>query len=330
MNWLPDIDKEQQAALDRPVSSTEAAEYRRRTGLSRWSLGVTMSPADSVAVAVTWIACCAGLAVAMSMMLHWLTFVSVVAGAVLILLLVMLRASDRSVRRHVRMNDFASRCGLYYDPIGAIDTIGSGLIFDIGHSRRYRGVLSYGEEGRRLLEMGRYQYTLGSGKQQRTYTWWYMGVRLPRKVPHMILDATQNDAKLMSKGIWSNLPVVLRGSQRISLEGDFNNHFTLYAPKQYDVDARYVLTPDVMAALIDVSSTFDVELVDDMAFFYTPLSNSSDAQVMRDMLTVLKVVGRELHDQTDGYADDRVTDARRTNAVAEQGRRLKKWKVPGV
>ena len=129
-------------------------------------------------------------------------------------------------------------------------------------------MLSYGHDGQRLLEVGRYEYTVGSGKQRRTYTWYYAGMRLPRRVPHLVLDSKSNDGIVMGKALISNLPVVISNSQRISLEGDFDTYFTLYAPKQYDVDVRYVLTPDVMAALVDKSSRFDVELVDDMAFFY--------------------------------------------------------------
>lgn len=330
MQWLETIDKEQIAVLDRPVSAAETAEYRRRAGMSRWSLGADVSQIDTIILIVVWVLFCVALAVVMSLVPHWLVMAVMLSVLATVSGVILFRASERAIRRHVRMSDFAARCGLRYNPLGKTDAIGTGLLFDVGHSRRYRGVLSYEADGRRLLEIGRYEYTIGRGKHQQTYTWRYLAVRLPRKVPHMVLDATRNDAKLMSKGIWSNLPVMLRGSQRISLEGDFNNHFTLYAPKNYDVDARYVLTPDVMAALVDVSSIFDVELVDDMAFFYTPLTDASDAQAMRDMLTVLEVVGRELHDQTDGYADDRVADARKKNAVAEQGRRLKKWKVPGV
>lgn len=330
MEWLAKLDKNQLTALERPVPSSETTEYRRRMGLSRWSVGVDMSQTDTIILVVLWMLFCGVLAVAMSLAPHWLVMTAMLLVLAVVSGVLFFQASERAIRRHVRMSDFAARCGLQYSPLGKTNAIGTGLLFDVGHSRRYRGVLSYEAGDRRLLEIGRYEYTIGRGKHQQAYTWRYMAVRLPRRVPHMVLDATRNDAKLMSKGIWSNLPVMLRGSQRISLEGDFNNHFTLYAPKNYDVDARYVLTPDVMAALVDVSSIFDVELVDDMAFFYTPLNESSDVQAMRDMLTVLEVVGRELHDQTDGYADDRVADARQTNAVAEQGRRLKKWKVPGV
>ena len=299
-------------------------------GLSRWSLGFDTSLADMAVLAVVWVIFCIGLAVLMSLVPHWLVLVIMISILATTSMIIFFRASRRAIRRHIRMAEFASRCGLEYDPVGKADTIGLGLLFDVGYSRHYRGVLSYGRDGQRLLEVGRYEYTVGSGKQRRTYTWHYAGMRLPRRVPHLVLDSKSNDGTVMGKALISNLPVVISNSQRISLEGDFDTYFTLYAPKQYDVDVRYVLTPDVMAALVDKSSRFDVELVDDMAFFYALQNETPDDQVLGDVFTAVAVVGRELYDQIDGYADDRVEGARRSNKIAEQGKRLKKRTRPAA
>ena len=145
-----------------------------------------------------------------------------------------------------------------------------------------------------------------------------------------MLDSTFNNGILLGRALISNLPVVISNSQRISLEGDFDKYFTLYAPKQYEIDVRYILTPDVMAALVDQSSLFDIELVDDMAFFYALQSEKSDDQILGDIFTALVVAGRELYRQVDRYTDDRVAGGCSSNAVAEQGRRLKKWIRPAI
>ncbi|KAB1664067.1 hypothetical protein [Pseudoclavibacter sp. CFCC 13611] len=52
-------------------------------------------------------------------------------------------------------------------------------------------------------------------------------------------------------------------TQRLSLEGDFDRHFDLYCPSGYERDALYLMTPDVMAWLVDDVHGFDVELIDD-------------------------------------------------------------------
>ena len=61
-----------------------------------------------------------------------------------------------------------------------------------------------------------------------------------------------------------------RSSQRLSLEGDFNRHFDLFCPRGYERDALYILTPDVMARLIDGVRDFDVEFIDDRLVLRTP------------------------------------------------------------
>lgn len=327
MQWLANINKDTLTILSRSVSPDEVKRYQRQTSLSLWSLGVDISQKDMAILAAAWALTFFGIPILVTLTPYWYISVIMTAASIVISLAMFSRAYDRSIRRHIRLHDFAAQNALRYDPIGQVGAVGVGLLFDVGHSRRYRGVLSCEHDGQRTMEIGRYQYTVGSGKHQQTYTWRYAAVRLPRKVPHMVLDAKQNNASLMNRAIFSNLPVILPNSQRITLEGNFDDYFTLYGPKKYDVDVRYVLTPDVMVALIDASSHFDVELVDDLAFFYTVDDGKTDVDVIGDMLTVLEVVGHELYDQTDRYADDRVDDARQKNAVAEQGRRLRSWKL---
>ncbi|MDO4773552.1 MAG: hypothetical protein Q4A37_00270 [Candidatus Saccharibacteria bacterium] len=327
MEWLPKIKQDTlKVSLQQPVSEGDIAEYRRKIKLSRWALGFDFVALDTLLVVGGFIVLGGVMPVVISHTLPRVGSGLLFLALGLLAATVVWRASQRAIRRHIRLSKFAAAHNLHYDPAGKEGAIGTGLIFDIGHSRMYRGVMSYEHGGKRMLEIGRYQYTKGHGKHQHTYYWWYAAVRMARSLPHMVLDATQNNARLFG----SNLPVLLPGSQRISLEGDFDTHFTLYAPKQYDVDARYVFTPDVMAALVDSSANFDAEIIDDVVFFYTPDKNQPDEEALGQLFAVLDVVGRELYDQTDLYADDRVADARRANIVAEQGRRLKKWRIPGI
>src|SRR6478609_9747463 len=69
-------------------------------------------------------------------------------------------------------------------------------------------------------------------------------------------------------GFGSNLPASFQRAQRLSLEGDFDRHFTLYCPEGYEQDALYLFTPDIMARFIDHAAQLDVEIVDDWLFLY--------------------------------------------------------------
>ena len=134
----------------------------------------------------------------------------------------------------------------------------------------------------------------------------------------MVLDAKANNLLRIS-----NLSNTINRSQVLSLEGDFDSYFTLYAPEQYKRDALYVFTPDVMAALIDHGKEYDIEIVDDMMYFYssTPFALDAPEQYERT-LAIIDTIRDELVDQAGYYADERVGN-REMNTVAMEGQRLK-------
>ena len=105
---------------------------------------------------------------------------------------------------------------------------------------------------------------LGYRTNARSGTWHYLAVQLPAPVPHMLLDSAA------SRGFAKLMPVQLRAHQDLSLEGDFDRWFRAYAPGGYGRDARYLLTPDVMDALVDCAHAFSVEMRDSRVVFCAP------------------------------------------------------------
>ncbi len=117
----------------------------------------------------------------------------------------------------------------------------------------------------RETRFGNYSYRLGtSGDTQTTISWGYVAVRLDAPLPHLVLDAKRNNGLLATR-----LPELFARDQVLSLEGDFDHYFTLYAPLRYERDALYIFTPDLMAALIDEGSDYGVEIIDDWVIFAT-------------------------------------------------------------
>ncbi len=190
-----------------------------------------------------------------------------------------------------------------------------GMIFDEGSARYVTEALRFSDG----TEIGNYQYTTGSGKNRRTHYWGYVHIRLSRQLPHMVLDARDNNAL----GRFSNLPDVFNRNQTLKLEGNFNNYFTLYAPAEYARDALYVFTPDVMAALIDSGSKYDLEVMDNSLWIYSKGRFDMNEPTLRQLLKIADTIGGELGDQSAGYVDERVGD-RSANIVAAPGKRLKK------
>jgi len=191
-----------------------------------------------------------------------------------------------------------------------------GIIFSQGHSRSILEAFVFANG----FEVGNYTYSTGSGKQRRTYNWSYMRVKLVRRLPHMLLDARKNN---MFNSSVSNLPISLTKDQAMRLEGNFNDYFTLYAPKGYEADALYVFTPDVMAALVDFGASHDIEVIDDDLIFYQRGSIDLTKEAsLRGALTILDNVSSEIIDQGDYYADARVGN-RAANVIAAPGQRLR-------
>lgn len=155
----------------------------------------------------------------------------------------------------------------------------SGRFFEIGSHRRSNGGSS--TEGTYYIHRG------------------YMAVKLDRQLPQMVLEAKANAGFFGTVRVGDTSVVV-------TLEGDFNEYFTLRVPMGYERDALYVFTPDLMALLIDESSAFDVELIDDWMFIYSPEPFvGADPQLYERLFRILSTVGVKAVRQASRYTDPR-------------------------
>ncbi|MGO1266111.1 MAG: hypothetical protein ACTMIY_05710 [Microbacterium gubbeenense] len=194
-----------------------------------------------------------------------LAFGGMGAGLIVAAILLLVWNGSAPVQ-HYRLERFAAANGISFHP-GYDDPQLPGMLFDVGR-QRYSEMLVRGEAPR-FVEFGNYRYTTGSGKSQQTHTWGYIAVRLDAPLPNIVLDAEGNNSLF-----GSNLPVRLDKGQRLSLEGGFDTHFSLYCPTGYEADALYLFTPDIMQRFMNRAAQLDVEIVDDWLFFYSasPLS----------------------------------------------------------
>lgn len=224
-------------------------------------------------------------------------------------------AMRATVKKRIRLTRFASDNGLIVSFTGQPTPPEVGMIFDEGHSRMYPESVTFPDN----TVISNYQYTTGSGKNQQTHTWTYARFDIDRSLPHMVFDARSNNALKR----FSNLPDSLKRSQRLQLEGNFNDHFDVYVPQQYEQDALYVFTPDVMAAFIDAGAKFDIEIIDQKVYLYTHATLDLTSQNTYEMFVgAINGISRKLKSQSRNYADSRVGN-RTLNVVAEPGRRLK-------
>jgi len=77
-------------------------------------------------------------------------------------------------------------------------------------------------------------------------------IELPKEFPHLYLDSQKGGGRLAE--------VMIDASQRLGLEGDFDQHFQLYTPKRFETVALSIISPDVMSTIMDSATAYDVEL----------------------------------------------------------------------
>lgn len=232
-------------------------------------------------------------------------------------------------KRMLRLSRFSHANGLEFLETGSTPAY-PGMIFNIGSERHVFEQIV--RKSGPFFDFGNITYNTGSGKSRQVHTWSYIALKLNRMLPQIVLDAKSNNR------LFTNLPTSFSRKQVLPLEGDFDRHFTLYCPTQYEADALYVFTPDLMACLIDDASEFDVEIVDDWMFFYaSPHFDFADQAHLSHVFNVIETVGQKAVDQTELYSDSNVEHSTGStangyslnsrmavNTVAPQGRRLRK------
>lgn len=319
-------------ALTAPVDATEVKQFKARVrGTPEYSSTISSAQVVAALLAVVvgiFVFATVGttLVSAFASMiesgLHGSSFLLILGPIVFVVTLVIvgvvwLRGTFGSNKweRWLRLERFASANGLEFSPSSANPSY-PGAIFSTGKARKAVNHLRSASD--RYFDFGNYHYTTGSGKSQTTHKWGFLALSLDRSLPHMVLDSKANNGLFGG----TNLPTAFRKDQVLSLEGNFDEYFTLYCPNEYERDALYVFTPDLMALLIDNAAPFDVEIVDRWLFVYSASEFSPlDPAVYQRLFRIIDTIGAKALSQTDRYVDERIGDFA-ANIVAPAGRRL--------
>lgn len=185
-------------------------------------------------------------------------------------------------------------------------------------------------------EIGHYRYVNINQYATVSYVWSYVRIKLALDLPHLIFAPHHSETDFSAGGAFSDssgINVRQSKNQKVKLEGDFNNYFTLYAPDGYEVDVRYLITPDVMAVLVDYGSEYNIEVVDDSIVFFTakPINFQYELELKKAITNVDKVA-REFIEQSRLYKDYRTTSGlqekpenaqKKPSTISQEGRRLK-------
>lgn len=305
------------APLTREPTPAEAASIRQR-----YQAGEFGPRADWLTVSVLIAACLFsipfvinGVAMLMSASranIPWLTGMFALVGVVFPLLFIggLALVAILMLRRHkswMRLVLFADANGLRFG-MRNLDPRYPGLLFNRHGSSTYHVWSPTGV----LADAGGYEYSTGSGKSRRTHRWNFAAFRMPRQMPHILLDSVTNGL--------GNLPARFSTSQVVALGEPFDSSYRLYAPDGYESDAFRIFPPDLMARLMDAPQWFDIEIVDEWLFCYTqqPM-DVAHPDTWRMIEYIQGTLVARIADVAARYDDDRVTPREDGSAFTPPG-----------
>ena len=156
-------------------------------------------------------------------------------------------------------------------------------------------------------------------------------IPLPSEAPRITLRSRRGGGAL------SVLPRRPTGGSQLRLEGDFSDVFEVSVPTGYETDALYVLTPDLMAIILDESAQLDLEIVDSTLHVYFPAVDLTDPAELHGFLTVIAALHHRFGRRTLLYRDeaaeplDPQTPRRHGDTLTERARtvdtRVRWWPV---
>lgn len=126
-----------------------------------------------------------------------------------------------------------------------------------------------------------YQTTVGEGKNRQVYYFSVARVVLPVSLPHIMLRAKH--------GISDEVRQDFADGEKLQLEGDFEDYFSLQIENGHEVDALEILTPDVMQALVSFSQREDIEILMDSMYFIVSGDNRTPEGITKLVQSIVSL-----------------------------------------
>ena len=158
------------------------------------------------------------------------------------------------------LREFSADNGYSYDAKGTVDET-YGTLFRLNGTQRVSDVISGQYQGYDL-RLFLYDRTVNSGRSSSTYRYTVLELDLKGRVPAMLLAPKHALSKNLGLAQATGL------HHTISLEGDFDQRFTLYALQGTEVEALEVFAPNVMALMEDESKDYTIEFVANRVYIY--------------------------------------------------------------
>lgn len=132
-------------------------------------------------------------------------------------------------------------------------------------------------------ELFTYQCVTSVGRNEQTHVFTVAKVPLPVQLPHILLVAKSGHPDLRE---------VMVDQEKLTLEGDFDQYFTLSLEKGHEVDVLAILTPDVMQTLIQYNQKEDIEIIGANAYFISRNDKRDYTDTEQLIQSVVELTGK--------------------------------------
>lgn len=148
------------------------------------------------------------------------------------------------IARTLFWHDTAKTLGWSYTPAAAIPE-NQGILFQRGSNRKALHILT-GTLAGRPVKLFEYEYSERVGDDKIRYRYTILSFAFRGSFPHLYLDRLKNG------------PGNVVG-EHIPLPSDFEKKFALYAPREYEIEALQIFTPDLLYRILELGIPYDVE-----------------------------------------------------------------------
>jgi hypothetical protein len=186
---------------------------------------------------------------------------------------------------HDMFRGFANTNHFTYKKYGRPGCSQAGVVFAIGNNKNYSDVVS-GMYQSWPFALFMYSYDTGHGRNKTGHDRAIMAVDFGISLPMFVLRRS----KLTQMMDQDSTAINNDGyTEKINLEGNFNEHFSVYIRPNSEVEVLSILTPDVMEMLVGLDK-YEVEMAENGNFYiYTP-NYITKKQSLIDIYNVVEAI----------------------------------------
>ncbi|WP_232531965.1 hypothetical protein [Microbacterium halophytorum] len=242
-----------------------------------------------------------------------LTSTALLLGQVAVILVgaALVAFAAAAIRRHAvrqaALYDLVERAGWRYTPDVSARLWGGSIDEQIDRRARASRDHIDAMESDPPFDAALRTFSVGEGEGARLVSTLALRIPLPAEAPRITLRSRSG------RGALSSLPSRPARGAELRLEGDFSDVFEVSVPAGYETAALYVLTPDLMVALLDNADDVDMEVVGGVLHVYLAPLDLTDPGDLARLLNVAAVLHDGFFRRTRRYRDE--------NAPAPTGRR---------